>query len=759
VQHFFNHAAIERAAAEAFSSPRARLYLYGTLGLATAIAAGLAMAAAWLALILFAEHARQALLARFPRDAHTIGKALDVARAACLAAAPALAWFSGGALGAATALLMLAALSTQALTGGAEARAPTLLTQAPYAALLLAFLGDAAGGGDIGLAAAALLGLSYIFGLALHHAHRLADLRAQDSEWLRQLNMNCADGEAVWEIDFGRGELYGAERLSSVLGVDVTYADMVAATFSAAPERAVAEAAFAPTHGAPRRIVFEHTAIARDGAHVPVRHDAFVRAAPDGSPLRLTCVTRRVALATSAASGNELDALIGVQHAALTMLGNELSRPYDLSRYEGSDPTRRLQALVDGGAALTCGIEDLARARHEAESANLAKSQFLTNMSHELRTPLNAIIGYAEMLQEDAQGDGDDIAAQDLGRILGSARHLLTLINEILDLSKIEAGRVEVSAAEFDVGALLCGLVDSVRPVCDANHNQIIMNLGAAPLLASSDATKIGQCVLNLLSNAAKFTQDGAIDIALELRAVGDIEHIAIIVRDTGIGISADQLGKLFQPFVQADRTITQRFGGTGLGLTITRRLAQLLGGDVVVESTLGQGSCFTLLVPRNLADAARARGAAAQVDAVQGHRDAPLVLVIEDEPNARELAARALTRAGFAVQGVGGGDAGLALARAKSPALVLLDIFLPDRSGWRVLQSLKQDPKTQDIPVVVLSVNEDRAHALSLGAAEHLVKPADRDALAATVMRFARKRADDDSAAPLAPAVRLARS
>jgi CheY-like chemotaxis protein len=262
---------------------------------------------------------------------------------------------------------------------------------------------------------------------------------------------------------------------------------------------------------------------------------------------------------------------------------------------------------------------------------------------------------------------------------------------------------------------------------------------------------KLRQCVLNLLSNACKFTRDGKIDIGFERRLHNGVDQLFITVRDSGIGMSSEHLARLFQPFVQADPTITQQYGGTGLGLTITRRLAQLLGGDVQVESRLGQGSSFTLHVPANFADAARARGVAAQIDDIQGSVDAPLVIVIEDEPDARELAARSLTRAGFQVLGVGGGEAGLALARSKAPALVLLDIFLPDRSGWRVLQSLKHDPKTQDIPVVVLSVNEDRAHALALGAAEHIVKPADRDRLAATVMRYARKRAPTQ--APAAPA------
>jgi CheY-like chemotaxis protein len=229
----------------------------------------------------------------------------------------------------------------------------------------------------------------------------------------------------------------------------------------------------------------------------------------------------------------------------------------------------------------------------------------------------------------------------------------------------------------------------------------------------------------------------------VDQRAYNGVDQLFITVRDTGIGMSKEHMGRLFQPFVQANPSITQQYGGTGLGLTITRRFAQLLGGDVTVKSALGEGAAFTLHVPLDFKDASAALGAAAKIDEVQGAEDAPLIIVIEDEADARELAARALTRAGFAVQGVGGGEAGLALVRAKKPALVLLDIFLPDRSGWRVLQSLKQDPTTQDVPVVVLSVNEDRAHALALGAAEHIVKPCDRDVLAATVMRFARRRPD----------------
>jgi signal transduction histidine kinase/ActR/RegA family two-component response regulator len=549
---------------------------------------------------------------------------------------------------------------------------------------------------------------------------------------------------AAWELDYSTGKLIGAARLAALIGRPVTASDIVEGGFHAAPaDRGMVRQAFAPNMPGVRRLALEHY-IDLGGKAGRLRHQGFVRAAPDGAPTRLTCITT-IAQPGAAASdlrgaAEEIASALSAQAQALKLLSNELSSSNAPIDESGHDLPHALGLLVDQAAAIESGVSELAHARHAAESANLAKSQFLANMSHELRTPLNAVIGYAEMLKEDAEDNGEASAVQDLGRILAAAKHLLSLINEILDLSKIEAGRVDVAPSQFDPSEMIEDLVETVRPLADDNGNVIRVITGPAGEVRT-DSLKVRQCVLNLLSNACKFTNNGEIELALERKPFNGVDQLFISVRDTGIGMTSEHMSRLFQPFVQADPSITQRYGGTGLGLTITRRLALLLGGDVTVKSVPAAGSTFVLHIPADFADAANALGAAAAVDALQGAEDAPLVIVIEDEPDARELAARALTRAGFSVQGVGGGEAGLALARAKTPALVLLDIFLPDRSGWRVLQSLKQDPRTQDIPVVVLSVNEDRAHAMALGAAEHMVKPADRDVLAAAVMRFARKR------------------
>ena len=760
MQHFINHAAIERAVAEVFSNARARFYLLNLTTLTITIVAGAALGAIWLGLALLVDATRNTLTRHFKRlsaaQAAAAALALDVAGAASLAVAPAIAWFSNTAMSGAIAAALLAALTVDVALNARRGRVHALIQCAPYAFLGLTILFQS---GNIAAAAVAGIAIAYVFAACLHQTHRAAHARMQDAEWVRQLNMSFGESAAVgWEIDFTRGRVAGAQRLGALIGRPVAYADIVEHGFFApGHDRALVNAAFMPAAGAVRRIALEHDVIRTDGMTIRVRHQGFVRTTPDGVPLRITCVTRPAdavsASAVSAAAFNDARAAFARQAEALRTLNNELSAAAATDVSETSSSLAQiLHLLAERGSALERGVDDLAHARHEADAANLAKSQFLANMSHELRTPLNAIIGYAEMLQEDAEDNGDERAVQDLNRILTAAKHLLSLIGEILDLSKIEAGRMEAIAVKLDPIEMLEELIETVRPIATGNGNEIILTASPIDGDINTDATKLRQCVLNLLSNASKFTKHGRIGIAFDRKLHNGVEQLFITVRDTGIGMSKEHVSRLFQPFVQADPSITQQYGGTGLGLTITRRLCQLLGGDINVKSTLGEGSTFVMHVPVDLADASAALGAAAKVDEVQGSQDAPLVIVIEDEADARELAARALTRAGFAVQGVGGGEAGLALARAKAPALVLLDIFLPDRSGWRVLQSLKHDPKTQDIPVVVLSVNEDRAHALALGAAEHIVKPADRDMLAATVMRYARKRpASAATASPIA--------
>ncbi|MDX2275651.1 MAG: ATP-binding protein [Hyphomonadaceae bacterium] len=769
MQYFVNHDWVERTAGEVFRSERARYYLLGVMALVTSAAAGLAFGAIWLGLALLVDETRRALntqLSEMPEDAARWPRwSLDAARAAALATAPAIAWFGRSELGPTLAVLLLTTLMLQAALFERRGLRHSLISASPYAGLAVLFLFDGAASGDLADAAGAVLALAFSFCAALSVAHARTHAAREDEEIIRQLNAALNPGEAAaWEADFDRRTLVGADRLAAVLGRPVDYADVIErACFAVGADNALVRAAFAPQRGPFRRLAIEHDVIGADGARMRIRHEGVVRTAPDGEPLRLNMVSRRVLAAAEKIEATPLLAAttqaLALQASVLRTLSNELpdAAPAPLAATASLSIADQTRLLAERMRMIDDMVEGLARARHESESANLAKSQFLANMSHELRTPLNAIIGYAEILQEDAEDAGDATTVQDLNRILVAAKHLLSLINEILDLSKIEAGRMDVTAAAFDPVNMIQELVETVRPIAEANGNVLSITGDLTGHTANTDSMKLRQCVLNLLSNASKFTRKGRIDVSFERRRLNNVEQMFISVRDTGIGMSSAHMARLFQPFVQADPSITQQYGGTGLGLTITRRLAQLLGGDVGVESTLGQGALFTLHVPMNFSDAAAALGAAAAVDARQGPEDAPLVIVIEDEEDARDLAARALTRAGFAVQGVGGGEAGLALARAKSPALVLLDIYLPDCSGWRVLQALKHDPKTQDIPVIVLSVNEDRAHAISLGAAEHIVKPIDRDALAAFVMRYARKRTSSAPATEPAPVTQLA--
>lgn len=254
----------------------------------------------------------------------------------------------------------------------------------------------------------------------------------------------------------------------------------------------------------------------------------------------------------------------------------------------------------------------LAIATKRAQAANKAKSMFLANMSHELRTPLNAVIGYSEIIEEDLESGDTSASAADLGKIRGAATHLLTLINEILDLSRIESGKLELKPAIFDLPSLVRGAMDTVKPTISKNRSTCQVNIAPGIAVMRSDETRVRQCVLNLLSNAAKFTQSGVVALDLRTCRIGQARGVAISVKDTGPGISAEQQARLFQPFMQIDNTKTRAHDGAGLGLVITRRLARAMGGDVQVSSKLGHGATFTLYLPLEMPDAAPAAAAAA---------------------------------------------------------------------------------------------------------------------------------------------------
>jgi signal transduction histidine kinase len=248
--------------------------------------------------------------------------------------------------------------------------------------------------------------------------------------------------------------------------------------------------------------------------------------------------------------------------------------------------------------------KELQEAKVAAEAANATKSQFLATMSHELRTPLNAIIGYTEMMQEDAEDSGHDQYLADLKKVHASAKHLLALINDVLDLSKIEAGKMDIYLETVEVNPLIDDVVSVVAPLVEKNANQLTVRLGPELGSIHADVTKVRQSLFNLLANASKFTERGTITLEVDRGRHEGAEIFRFSVSDTGIGMNQEQLSRMFQAFTQADASTTRKFGGTGLGLVISRNFCRMMGGDITVASEEGRGTKFTIVLPAVVADA-----------------------------------------------------------------------------------------------------------------------------------------------------------
>jgi signal transduction histidine kinase/CheY-like chemotaxis protein len=388
-------------------------------------------------------------------------------------------------------------------------------------------------------------------------------------------------------------------------------------------------------------------------------------------------------------------------------------------------------------------FDEIQDKNRQLEEASQHKSQFLASMSHELRTPLNAIIGLTEMMATNAKRFGTEKATEPLNRVHRAGTHLLGLINQVLDLSKIEAGKLELSPESVSLAPLIDEVIGTARHLAEQNKNQLVVeaqdNLGTLTV----DPMRLRQILLNLLSNACKFTKDGR--VTLRARKVapslpspasgGGLGRgfIEFAVADTGIGMTPEQLTKLFQEFSQAEATTARRFGGTGLGLAITRKLARMMGGDVTVTSEPGTGSVFTVRLPDGAGASVLGANGAGGEPAAQGN----CVLVIDDDEIARELIADGLKAEGFAVATADGGLEGLRRAKELRPIAITLDVTMPDLDGWAVLAALRQDSELADIPVIMVTILDEQRRAAALGADGYLTKPIDRERLRRLIDRF----------------------
>ena len=411
-----------------------------------------------------------------------------------------------------------------------------------------------------------------------------------------------------------------------------------------------------------------------------------------------------------------------------------LARIQDQDRRLANHREHLEQEVAQRTAELVEANSDLKLAKEHAEASSRAKSSFLANMSHELRTPLNAILLYSEVIRNEAEDVGAADVMADATRVESAGRHLLSLINDILDLAKIESGKMTLTSEPFKVRDLLEEVVATVSNLASRNGNSVA--LACAPEVDEmvADPTKVRQVLLNLLSNACKFTRDGRITVEARLEPGGDGEPlVALSVADTGIGIGPEQVERIFNEFIQGDDSTTRRFGGTGLGLALSRRFCQMMGGEVQVQSVLGEGATFTAILPlRPRAETPREEAA----PRAEAHGGGRTVLLVDDDPSLLDSLSRLLARDGYQVRCARDGQEGLDLARELRPGLIVLDVILPRLDGWEVLTTLKGDPALAGIPVVLLTILDQAEKGLSLGAVDYLNKPLDRGRLRRVLAR-----------------------